>query len=392
MKRHGLLCCALVLVGAAARGAEVRFTKIVIDRTFRSEGVAAADVNRDGRMDILAGDVWYEAPGWKMHEIRPVGRYDGTKGYSQCFVNFAQDVNRDGWTDSIIVGFPGAACHWYENPGRSLRGGRPGHWRERKIWRSVCNETPLFADLLGDGGAVLVFGFRPEGIMAWFGIPRDLEGPWDMHAVSGRNAPGTKRYAHGLGAGDVDGDGRCDILVTEGWWRAPADPARPDWQFHKAKLGPACADMIVYDVDGDGDGDILTSSAHNYGIWWHEQKRKEGRIEFERHEIHKGFSQSHAMIAADINGDGLKDLVTGKRYFAHNGKDPGGKEPAVLYWFELRRPRRGMLKYVPHKIDDDSGIGTQFQVCDFNRDRRLDIVTSNKKGVHLFLQEGRRRR
>ncbi|MGB2822176.1 MAG: VCBS repeat-containing protein, partial [Phycisphaerae bacterium] len=160
-----------------------------------------------------------------------------------------------------------------------------------------------------------------------------------------------------------------------------------DWTFHKAKLGPNCADMHAYDVDGDGDNDVISSSAHAYGIWWHEQVRGDKGVEFKQHEICKSFSQAHAVHLVDMNGDGVKDLVTGKRYFAHHGRDPGGKEPAVLYWFELRRPQKGQVEFIPHKIDDDSGVGTQFEVTDFNGDGKLDIVTSNKKGVYLFIQK-----
>jgi len=373
-----------MLVGASAlaAGREVRFKKIVIDKTFRSEGVATGDVNRDGRLDIFAGDVWYEAPKWKMHEIRPVGKYKAAGGYSRCFANFAQDVNGDGWIDSIVIGMPGGPCYWYENPQK-----KPGHWKQRVVWKSACNETPLFADLLGDGKPVPLFPHRPQAIMAWFSVPKKLEGLWDMHAISSRNAPGTARFSHGLGVGDVNGDRRNDVIITNGWWEAPQDRTQSNWTFHKARLGPACANMLAYDVDGDGDSDIITSSAHSYGMWWFEQVRAEGRVQFKQHEIHRKFSQTHALILADMNGDGIVDLVTGKRYFAHHGGDPGGREPAVLYWFELRRPQKGKVEFVPHPIDDDSGVGTQFEVRDVNGDGRLDIITSNKKGVHLFLQQ-----
>jgi hypothetical protein len=367
--------------GAPEMAKRVQFQKIVLDKTFRSEGVAVADVNRDGKVDVLAGDVWYAAPDWKMYEIRPVGQYDGSKGYSQTFVNFAQDVNGDGWVDSIIIGMPGEPCRWYENPKD-----KPGHWKERIVANSACNETPLFADLLGTGRNVLLFAVRPEGLMAWFSVPKDLDGLWDMHVIAGPNAPGTDRYSHGLGVGDINGDGRNDVLITEGWWEAPQDRGQTNWKFHPAKLGPACANMLVYDVDGDGDSDVITSSAHNYGIWWFEQKGGPDGPEFTQHLIFKEFSQPHAIILVDMNGDGVKDLVTGKRYFAHMGKDPGEYEPAVLYWFELRRGQGGKVEFIPHKIDDDSGAGTQFEVADINGDGRPDIAASNKKGVHIFLQ------
>ena len=376
-----LLVLLTVWADAVVFGQTVTFKKIVVDKTFRAEGVAVGDINRDGRLDIFAGDVWYAAPDWKMHEIRPVGQYDGTKGYSQCFANFSQDVNGDGWIDSIVIGMPGEPCLWYENPKDES-----GHWKERTVVKSACNETPLFVDLLGNGRPVLIFAVRPEGVMAWFGVPKDLEGPWDMHVIAGPAAPGTERYSHGLGCGDVNRDGRNDVIINEGWWEAPEDRTQKGWKFHPAKLGPACADMLVYDVDGDGDSDIISSSAHNYGIWWFEQVAPADGSQFKQHTIYDKFSQPHAIRLVDMNGDGVKDLVTGKRYFAHQGNDPGGREPAVLYWFELRRPEKGQVEFVPHQIDDNSGVGTQFEVVDFNADGKPDIVTSNKKGVHVFLQ------
>ncbi|MCP4260153.1 MAG: VCBS repeat-containing protein [Planctomycetes bacterium] len=381
-----LLVVLVFLCSISVATGQVRFRKIVVDTTFRAEGVAVGDVNHDGRMDILAGDVWYEAPKWEMHEVRPVGKYDGTKGYSQTFANFSQDVNGDSWVDSIIIGMPSEPCWWYENPKN-----KSGHWKKRMVVDSACNETPLFLDLLGDGQPVLLFAVRPKGQMAWFSVPNDLEGLWDMHIIAaGPDAPGTKKYSHGLGVGDVNSDGRNDVLIKEGWWEAPRDRTKTNWKFHPANLGPDCADILVHDLDDDGDGDVITSSAHKYGIWWFEHRPGADEPQFAQHLISEKFSQPHAIRLVDMNGDGIKDLVTGKRHYAHQGKDPGGKDPAMLYWFEVSRPQKGQVEFTMHVIDDDSGVGTQFEVIDMNNDKRPDIVTSNKKGVHVFIQRRRR--
>ena len=375
-----LVVILALFCGVSTAAPKVSFERIVVDRTFRAEGVATADVNHDGKPDILSGDVWYAGPDFKkMNAIREVGAYDGTKGYSNCFANFAQDVNGDGWVDSIVIGLPDGPCLWYENPKN-----KQGPWTERMVVSSACNETPIFVDLLGNGKPVPVFAVRPKGQMAWFGIPKDLDGLWDMNIIAaGPDAPGTKKYSHGLGAGDVNGDGRCDVLVKEGWWQAPRKRARANWKFHPANLGEDCANMLVYDVDGDGDSDVITSSAHRYGIWWFEQEGSK----FKKHVISEKYSQPHAMILADMNRDGVMDLVTGKRHLAHQGNDPGGRDPAMLYWFELRRGENASPEFIMHVIDDDSGVGTQFEVVDMNGDERLDIVTSNKKGVRVFLQK-----
>jgi hypothetical protein len=147
--------------------------------------------------------------------------------------------------------------------------------------------------------------------------------------------------------------------------------------------------MYAVDVDGDGKADIISSSAHGFGIWWHRQVAgKDGKTSFQtRTFFPKLVSQTHALVMADIDGDGLKDLVTGKRWWAHGPKgDADPNAPAILYWFKARKSKDGLLSYSPQVIDNDSGIGTQFTVADVNGDGLLDVVVSNKKGTFLFEQ------
>jgi hypothetical protein len=388
----GLACLSGLghLSAEADADAAISWKKTHIDKVFRSEGVAVADVNKDGKLDILAGDVWYEAPDWKMHEIRKPGNYgDGAKGYSQSFACFVDDLNGDGWPDVIVIGFPGQPCHWYANPQ-----GKPGHWKEHRIWRSACNETPQYVDLFGDGKKKLIMAIQPEGQMCWFQPGKDPTKLWEMHPISvastkTNKVPGTEVYSHGLGVGDVNGDGRLDVICTGGWWEQPAKDDGQAWKFHPANLGEPCADMYALDMNGDGKSDIISSSAHRYGIWWHEQKATAaGEPQFIRHDLFpKLMSQTHALNLVDINGDGLKDLVTGKRWWAHGPTgDVDPNDPAVLYWFEAKKSPDGMIQFLPHLIDSDSGIGTQFVVTDVNGDKLPDIVVSNKKGVFLFEQ------
>jgi hypothetical protein len=372
--------------------------KTVIEGKFRSEGAAAADVNKDGKLDVLIGDSWYEAPSWTKHDIRKPGEFgDGLRSYSECMAVWVDDLNRDGWADQIVVGFPGKPAYWYENPK-----GKPGDWPRHEIWHSACNETPLYTDLFGDGRRVLVMGWQPqgkehEGQMAWFAPGDDPTKLWEMHAVSEpststREIPGTFKYAHGLGVGDLNGDGRKDVICTGGWWEQPesAKESKSPWAFHPAALGDAVADMIPYDVNNDGKMDVIASSAHKFGIWWFEQKaakEKGGSPEFTRHDLFPDLiSETHALIAADIDGDGLNDLVTGKRFWSHGKSEPGSDKPARIYWFRATKGNGGKIYFEPKEIDNDSGIGTQFQVVDFNGDGLLDVLSSNKKGVFLSVQ------
>lgn len=404
MKWHilSVACCAALglVVFASPTSAQkgkkpphITWKKVTLDKTFRSEGVAVADVNKDGKLDVLAADVWYEAPNWKMHVIREDRKFD-PHGYSQSFACWADDINKDGWDDLIVIGFPGAPCHWYENPQN-----KPGKWKEHEIWHSACNETPKYIDLFGNGKRVLLMAWQPKGQerkgqMAYFTPGADPTKTWEMHPISRpsekvNDIPGTFKYDHGLGVGDVNGDGRLDVICTGGWWQQPEKVDEKPWPFHSVNLGPACADMYAHDLDGDKIADIISSSAHQFGIWWHRQDKQEnGKSKFVRRDLFtKLFSQSHALHLVDIDGDGLLDLVTGRRWWAHGPKgDPGSDGPAVVYWFRAVRQSDGTIRFVPQQIDDDSGIGTQFEVIDIDGDGLLDIVVSNKKGVYVHLQ------
>ncbi|NBB75159.1 MAG: VCBS repeat-containing protein [Bacteroidetes bacterium] len=361
---------------------EVAFEKHVLSPDFLSEGAAVADVNKDGVSDIVAGSYWFEGPDWQPHAFRPVKTYAPDTDYSDTFFNHAMDVNRDGWVDILRIALPGGGLYWYENPQ-----GAQGQWAMRSAHPSVNNESPRFVDIDGDGRDDILFSDGEREQMVWLHPPETAgDTVWTRHAISEEGAPGTSRFSHGLGLGDVNNDGRDDVIVREGWWHAPHDPTTDGWVFREANLGEPAAQMYAYDVDADGDNDVVASSAHEYGIWWYEQRQNAGgNVEWVRHLIHDGFSQSHGLVLRDVNGDGLPDLVTGKRYFAHNGKDPGSHEPAVLYWFEMTR-EDGTPQWIPHRIDDDSGVGVELIVEDVTGDGRPDIVTANKKGVFLFEQ------
>jgi len=390
------LACLAVFGGSRLTADDVRWERINLDKSFRSEGVAAFDVNHDGKIDVVAGDVWYEAPSWKMHEIRTPGTYIPDKGYSNSFCNFGCDVNGDGWDDLICIGFPGADFNWYENPKNA-----PGHWKEHLLWHSACNETPNFLDLTGDGKPELILGSQPEDQMGYLPIPAadQVNSKWTFFPVSTPGDPkkqgmdnGSHKFYHGLGVGDFNQDGRNDVIIRDGWWEAPEDRTKTPWTFHPFSMvrtdktwGTECANIFADDLDGDGDMDLISSSAHAFGVWWWENI--DGKT-LRQHVIDKSFSQTHAMWYIDLNGDGVRDIVTGKRFFAHQGHDPGGHDPVVMVWYEVKKTKGAPPQFVRHEIVEgrDTGIGTQFQVADVNGDKLPDIVLSNKKGVNILVQ------
>jgi hypothetical protein len=372
------VCGISCLCQSSVKSNPVWFKKIIITHDFISEGVAVADVNGDGKPDIMAGTFWFAAPNWTRHEIALPRIYFPDTTFSNSFLNFSMDVNQDGWADLIRVGYPGKEVVWYENPKNA-----PGFWKEHLIYSNIGNESPALVDIDGDGRPDILCNDPEEKKMIWLKSPSNGDTVWKKYIISNNPDLGTNRYTHGLGFGDMNLDGRKDVIITKGWWESPANRTKPDWIFHPSDFGEDCSQMYAIDIDGDGDMDLISASAHHYGIWWHEQtKDAYGNILFKHHEINKEFSQSHGLVMADINGDGFPDLVTGKRYFAHNGKDPGAFDPAVLYWFELVPGR--IPQWIPHLIDDNSGVGLLPVVTDINGDGLPDIIVSNKKGVFIF--------
>ncbi|MBX7074429.1 MAG: VCBS repeat-containing protein [Pirellulales bacterium] len=384
MRRAACLClllCCFSELATSARGddkkpVKISFKKSKLDHEFRSEGVAVGDFNHDGKQDIAAANMYFAAPDWKAHPIVDKPETFNPAVYSHSFCNFADDLNGDGWDDLIVCDFPGQQTWWFENPQSAA-----GAWKKHECVPVTNNESPTYLDVDGDGRRELVFadGTPAIALASPAAKPADL---WKIRQIGAPNTPGTNKFSHGLGVGDVNADGRNDLLCNEAWWEAPADNAAGEWKMHPANLSQLCANMYVYDFDGDGDNDILSSSAHAFGIWWHEQT-PDG---WKEHEIDSSFSQTHSLCFADINSDGLPDFVTGKRWWAHGAKgDPGSDQPAVMYWFEFSR-EGGKPRWTPHQFDHDSGVGTQFEVADINGDGLLDVATSNKKGTHYFEQ------
>jgi len=364
------------------RGAEparqITFKKVQLDAKFRAEGATVGDFNGDGKLDIAAGSVYYAAPNWTMVPILSQPKEFPVKGYSDAFLCFAADCNRDGHTDLIVCDWPGKQTWWFENPGRQGTA-----WTRHEAVAVTNGENPQWLDVDGDRKPELAAGVPQMG----FAQPApDPSAPWTTVIVAGPNSPQIGRYQHGQGVGDLNGDGRADIVIPQGWWEAPADREKTPWTFHPANLGEKCAQMMVYDFDGDGDADVLSSSAHAYGIWWHEQTA-DG---WQTHEIDRSFSQTHAVALADIDGDGLMDFVTGKRWYAHGGRDPGADEPALVCWYRLQRTPDGP-RWTRHVIDEQSGVGLHFEVADINGDGLLDIAAGNKHGVFYFEQISRER-
>jgi hypothetical protein len=194
---------------------------------------------------------------------------------------------------------------------------------------------------------------------------------------------GTHKYTHGLGFGDLNKDGRKDVIIKDGWWESPKDVKQENWLFHPLNLQFDAAQILIQDVNLDGQMDLLTSSAHDFGIWYHLLSDNGNKVETVL--IDKQVSQTHSLSAVDFSKDKIMDFVVGKRYMAHNGKDPGEFEAAKLIWYEALLGKTP--KWIAHEIDQDSGAGIHTEIMDMNKDGKKDLIISNKKGVFVFLQK-----
>lgn len=364
------------------------YERIKLSDTFLAEGANFGDINGDGVMDLVAGPYWFAGPEFTERVKYYDGKQFDIEGYSDNFFAFVYDVDQDGLSDIVIIGFPGKEARWYQNPGS-----KPGFWPMHIAYPTVDNESPTFTDITGDGLPELVF--HTGGRLGFAQInntdPTDV---WEFHPIS--EDLGYPQFTHGLGVGDVNGDGRSDLLLKDGWWEQPDQfDSQQMWTYHPFEFADfGGAQMLVTDVDGDGDNDVITSKhAHAFGLAWFENVQGNGAIDFREHLImgeRPGdsphgvvFSQLHALALADLNGDGIDDIVTGKRFWAHRGKDPEGGGPSVLYGFVTVRNGQ-QVHFEPHRIDIDSGVGTQVVAGDINSDGQPDVVVGNKKGIFVF--------
>lgn len=379
-----LLCASMVL---AQYPPTKPWNNRVLTHDFLTEGLSAGDLDGDGVMDLVAGAFWFKGPDFKEAiGYRPGKALPVTVYQEDSFLSWVDDLNGDGKNDILMAGRPGREVTLYLNPGKT------GRWTAHQVVSEAATESLAWADLFRDGKKELIcmqggkFGYaKPD--------PADVTKPWTFMAVSEKRTDSP--YLHGLGTGDLNGDGRPDIVEKDGWFEQPADQGG-EWVRHQEKFADkGGAQMLVFDADGDGDNDIVTSlNAHGYGLAWFENRRTEGKITFTRHEILsenpaiKGpvdlqFSQLHAMASGDFDGDGRIDFVTGKRYFAHNEKDPGSNDPALMVIF-LNRKDGGTVRWQPEVLDSDSGVGCQVLAVDLDGDGKLEVAAGSKKGIHLF--------
>lgn len=340
------------------------------------ESVGAFDVNGDGKPDLVSGGFWYEGPEFaKRHTVGTVRR-EGE--YYDDFSTIPLDVNGDGRTDFVTGGWWGNAVRWRENPGDPKK-----EWPEHVIGETGNVETTRAWDVDGDGFPEIVPN-NPGHPLKFYRLNRDAagkaQGTFSEHKIF------SEKQGHGLGFGDLNGDGRGDFILANGWLEAPAKPLTGPWKWHSDwKFGSASVPVLVADVNGDGRNDLIVGQAHGYGLDWYEQTAQKT---WKKHPIDPHNSQYHEMAWVDLDGDQKPELLTGKRYRAHNDADPGSHDDYGIYYFNYNGENfvKQIVSYGP--VGVGKGTGIHFAVTDLNRDGRPDLAVAGKDGLCVFFNEG----
>ncbi len=373
----GVIVLCLGIIDASCQQKPIKFRKKMIAAE-SYETVGVIDVNNDQQPDLVSGALWYEGPGFMTrHFITLPTRFDE---YHNDFSTVPMDVDGDGWTDFITGGWQDQYIYWRKNPESGDR-----EWKTQNIGKTGNVETIRSWDIDGDG--------RPEI------VPNNPNNPLKIfRLVTDSKGKGTGKFneylvhetqGHGLGFGDVNGDGRGDLIINSGWLEAPQKPFSEKWIFHREfQLMKASIPIIVADVNNDGANDLIFGQGHDYGLEWLEQlKDSVGMRTWKKHTIDSSASQYHTMELADLDNDGSPELITGKRYRAHGDHDPGAADSIGLYYFKWNGQlfEKNVISYGP--LGEGKGTGNYFIVTDLDSNGRKDIAVGGKDGLFVFYSE-----
>ena len=388
------LVIGFALVNAAAAGHPVPFDVqlLCVDG---NEGCDIADIDGDGKPDVTAGRNWYRNPDWVPRPLRVIEDWNG---YVESNGEFAYDVNGDGRMDVVAGSFLPSQVYWYENPGEEgLRLGQL--WPKHLLGDTGFsqNEAAFLHDVNGDGKPEWIFNSwnknNPQLVWSIETEEQQFEVKDGKEtAVGTRTVPVLQRHTigesgngHGAAFGDINNDGREDILCGTGWYERPeGDPLADAWVWHPDWDLHASCPMLVRDLDEDGTNDLIWGEGHDYGlyVWWGRGVGEDGKLKFEEQLVDKSYSQPHALHFADLDGDGQDELITGKRVRAHNGRDPGGTEPALVCYYVWDAAAK---EFTRHTINEgEVGIGLQIRTADLDADGDLEIVLAGKDGTQIL--------
>lgn len=369
-----LLTASTTKISSSLALRDVKFARhFVAAESFESVGII--DVNKDGKPDLVSGDFWYENADERKNSFRRrklIGDQKRFEEYYDDFSTIPLDVDGDGDQDVVTGGWFGGMLRWLENTGPAGK-----TWPIHDIAEVGNVETTRAWDIDGDGKVEIVPN-NPNKPLKYF----TLDKPNTF-----RQIPVTTTQGHGLGFGDINGDGKGDFIIPKGWVE---NMGNERWKLHEEfDLGTASIPIIVTDLNADKLADLIVGQGHGYGLHWYEQKKgSDGKRTWIKHVIDEKNSQYHCMEWADIDGDNRPDLITGKRFRAHNDGDPGCYDEVGLYYFtwDGKAFTKHTISYGPAGVG--KGTGLYFALHDLRGTGRKDIIVAGKDGLTVFFNEG----
>lgn len=352
----------------------------------RYESAGVFDVNGNGIPDIVSGDFWYEGPDFdQQHKIGGVTAHGE---YYDDFSTIPMDINGNGRLDFITGGWWGKTLRWRENTGIAAQ-----EWPIHVIAETGSIETTRAWDVDGDGELEIVPN-TPSAPLVIYKLIRDANGKgtgeFAAHKlrISGRD---NDHQGHGLGFGDITGNGRGDFVYNNGWLEAPANPYEDEWIWHPDfNLGRSSSvPILVVDLNGDGINEIIVGEGHGYGLgWWQQTVDETGNRTWQSHAIDPYSSQYHDLQWIDIDGDGQCELITGKRFRGHPHGDGGDKD--AYGWYIFKWTGECFAKHVVDfgPMGAAKGLGIHFAVADLTGNGKLDVVAPGKDGLAIYFNQG----
>jgi len=352
--------------------------------------VEAIDTNGDGQRELIAMGVTkvfaidYES--WRTSTL-----FDAKDG--KLLYCVALDANADGAPDLALGRYqipwiefrkppvagkaapsepvgPDFSVAWLQNP---RRGG--GNWKLHVVDRELNGIHGIWAgDVNGDGRADLIAdsisGPALPNSVAWF----DLATPGGprREVVTRAGADGRPHY---LDFADIDGDGRGDVLLGDSgggtftWWKR-SETADAPWTKHRIAQEKGGTNIKAADLNRDGRIDVVGACGHGTGVFWFSGPS------WTKHTIDAALANPHALATGDFDGDGDIDVAVAS-YTAF-----------VVRWYE----NDGRGNFTPHDIDTgNSQQAYDLKAVDLDGDGRIDLILAGRESKNAVVYFNRRR-